>query len=355
MKIKVGIIENDVAYLNRIVSVFTSKYSDKFEIYSFSDVATAIPALSASKIDVVVVSDALEIDINAVPKRCGVAYFVDSVDVETFNNLPTVCRFQKADLIYRQILSIYSEHAGSFIGLKITDDSCKAIAFTSPSGGTGVSTMAASCAVHFAEKGFRTLYLNLERFGSSDDFFSGDGQFSMSDVIYSLKTKKANLAMKLESCVKHDPRGVCFFSQAKLALDMLELNVDEILRLISELRLTGSYDRIVLDTEFSLNESTLKVLHQANTIVVVGDGSKISNTKIFRAMTALSMKEQADDSPLLSRAVLAYNKFSSKTSEALSNLEIHVAGGAPRYEHATVDQIVTQLSKMTLFDEIDKH
>ena len=35
MKIKVGIIENDVAYLNRIVSVFTSKYSDKFEIYSF--------------------------------------------------------------------------------------------------------------------------------------------------------------------------------------------------------------------------------------------------------------------------------------------------------------------------------
>lgn len=215
--------------------------------------------------------------------------------------------------------------------------------------------MAASCAVHFAEKGFRTLYLNLERFGSSDDFFSGDGQFSMSDVIYSLKTKKANLAMKLESCVKHDPRGVCFFSQAKLALDMLELNVDEILRLISELRLTGSYDRIVLDTEFSLNESTLKVLLQANTIVVVGDGSKISNTKIFRAMTALSMKEQADDSPLLSRAVLAYNKFSSKTSEALSNLEIHVAGGAPRYEHATVDQIVTQLSKMTLFDEIDKY
>lgn len=355
MKIKVGIIENDVAYLNRIVSVFTSKYSDKIEVYSFSDVATAIPALSVSKIDVVVVSDALDIDLNMVPKRCGVAYFVDSVDVETYNNLPTVCRFQKADLIYRQILSIYSEHAGSITELKLSDDSCKIIAFTSPSGGTGTSTMAAAYSVRLAAGGFRTLYLNVERFGSSDDFFSGEGQFSMSDVIYSLKTKKANLAMKLESCVKRDPRGVFFFSQAKLALDMHELTVDEILRLISELRLTGSYDRIVLDMEFGLNDNALRILHQTSAIVFVGDGSKTSNTKLFRAITALATKEQTDDSPLLSRAVLAYNKYSSKTCEALSNLEIRAIGGAPRYEHATVDQIVAQLSTMPLFDEIEKY
>lgn len=354
MKIKLGIIENDVAYLNRIVSVFTAKYSDKIEIYSFTDVSTALPALAGSKIDVVVVSDALEINLSLIPKRCGVAYFVDSTDVEMFNNLPTVCRFQKADLIYRQILSIYSEHAGSFTELKMTDDNCKVIEFASPSGGVGVSTMAAACAVHLAAKGFRTLYLNVERFGSSDDFFSGDGQFSMSDVIYSLKTRKANLAMKLESCVKHDPRGVCFFSQAKLALDMMELTIDEILRLISELRLTGSYDRIILDTEFGLSKNDLKILHQANTVVLVGDGSTISNTKVFRATTALAMKEQAEESPLLGRTVLVYNKFSSKTSEALNNLEIRVVGGAPRYEHATVDQVVTQLSKMAVFDEIDK-
>lgn len=354
MKIKLGIIENDVAYLNRIVSVFTTKYSDKFEIYSFSEIGTAIPALAVSKIDVVIVSDALEIDINLIPKRCGVGFFVDSIDVESFNNLPTVCRFQKADLIYRQILSIYSEHAGIFTELKLTDDNCKVIAFTSPSGGVGTSTMAASCAIRLAEKGFRTLYLNVECFGSSDDFFSGDGQFSMSDVIYSLKTKKANLSMKLESCVKRDLRGVCFFSQAKLALDMLELTVEESLRLISELRLTGSYDRIILDAEFGLTENALKILHQANAVVLIGDGSKISNTKIFRATTALSMKEQSEDSPLLNRTVLAYNKFSSKTSEALNNLEIRVVGGAPRYEHATVDQVLSQLSKMAMFDEIDK-
>ena len=34
MKIKLAILEEDKGYLNRIVSVFNTKYSDKFEIYS---------------------------------------------------------------------------------------------------------------------------------------------------------------------------------------------------------------------------------------------------------------------------------------------------------------------------------
>ena len=49
----------------------------------------------------------------------------------------------------------------------------------------------------------------------------------MSDIIFSLKSKKANLAMKLESCVKQDHTGVYFYSQAKFALDMMELDKEE--------------------------------------------------------------------------------------------------------------------------------
>lgn len=355
MKIKLAIIEGNVNYLNRIVSVFSTKYPDKFEMYSFTSVDLAIPVLSASKIDVVIVSESIDFDLSMIPKRCGFAYFVDAGDIESFRNQPAICRFQRADLIYKQILSIYSEYAGKYAELKPSDDNCKVVAFTAPSGGVGASTLAAAYAIHNAAKGLRTLYLNLERFGSSDDFFSAEGLFCMSDVIYSLKTKKVNLAMKLESCIKHDSRGVCFISQPKLALDMMELNVEEILRLISELRLTGSYDRIVLDTEFGLDADRLVILHQANLIVLVGDGSTISNTKLSRAITALSLKEQTEDTPLLERSLLAYNKYSSKTSVPLKNIDIQVIGGARKFEHATVQQILEQLCKMTMFDEIDKY
>ena len=94
------------------------------------------------------------------------------------------------------------------------------IAFMSPAGGTGTSSMAAACAMQCAGRGNNVLYLNLEKFGSSDVFFSGEGQFTMSDIIFALKGRKANLAMKLQSCVKKATCGGDFFSTSQTALDI---------------------------------------------------------------------------------------------------------------------------------------
>ena len=352
MKIKLAILERDQSYLNRIVSVFSTKYSDKFEIYSFTNPEVALSTLDDAKIDVLVANDAFDIDTSKLPKRCGFAYLVDSMDVETVNNQRAIAKFQKVDLIYKQILSIYSENAGSVSGLKLGDDSAKIIAFQSVSGGCGGSTMAAACALHFAAQGKKTLYLNLEKFGSSDSFFSAEGQFDMSDIIFALKSKKTNLALKLESCVKQDPRGVYFYSQSKIALDMMELSSDDVLRLINELKLTGSYNVIILDFDFSIDREALKVLRQMHSIVWVGDGSDVSNTKLYRAFTALSTMEQNADSPLINRIQLIYNKFSNKTSKTLDEIGIKNIGGNPRFEHATTAMVLGQVAPKEMFDRL---
>lgn len=352
MKIKLAILEKDQSYLNRIVSVFGTKYADKFQIYSFTDMEVAFSTLETAKIEVMVASDAFEIDVNKLPKRCGFAYFVDSADVEMLNGQRAICKFQKADLIYKQILSIYSENAGNVSGLKFGDDSSKIIFFQPVSGGVGASSMAAACAMHFAAKGKKTLYLNLERFGSANVFFTAEGQFDMSDIIFALKSKKANLAMKLESCVKQAENGVYFYSQSKIALDMMELTSEDVMRLISELQLTGSYDYIIVDAEFSLDREALKVYRKAHTVVWVGDGSEISNSKLFRAFNALNTLEQNADSPIPNRMVLIYNKFSNKTSKTLTDIGIKNIGGTPRFEHATSEQVLEQLSAKDMFDAI---
>lgn len=352
MKIKLAILEKDQSYLKRIVSVFNTKYSDKIEVYSFTDIEKAIASLDEVRIDVFVSTDAYEVDQKRLPKRCGFAYLVDSSDVETVNEQRAICKFQKVDLIYKQILSIYSEKAGSISGLKLDDESTKVVAFNSVSGGVGASSVAAAYAIYLATNGKRTLYLNLEKFGSSDVFFSEEGQFSMSDIIFALKSKKANLALKLESCVRQDPKGVYFYSQPKIALDMLELSCDEVMRLISELKLTGSYDYIVVDSDFSIDADSRKMLNLAHVIVWVGDGSEISNSKIERAYTALSTLEKNSDSPLTSRIALIYNKFSNKTGKSIGDIGIRSIGGAPRYEHATTAQVIEQLLKKDMLSKI---
>lgn len=352
MKIKLAFLEKDPVYLNRIVGVFSSKYADAFELYSFTEKEHAVAALDERKIDVLLAGDNFEFDERDIPKRCTLAYLVDSTDVESYNGHRAVGKFQRIDLIYKQILSIYSENAKNISLAVLGDDKTKVITFQSASGGCGGSTMAAACALHFASLGKRTLYLNLEKFGSSDSFFAGDGQFNLSDIIFYLKSKKSNLTIKLESCVKQDPRGVFFYSDCKVALDKMELKMDDILLLISELKLTGSYDVIVLDADFALDKDGMAFLNRSHAVVWVGDGSKVSNVKLYRKIETLKIMEENVEVPVYKRLSLIYNKFSNKTSEMLDGLEVRVLGGAQRFEHATTEMILKQLAPMAMFDAL---
>lgn len=354
MKIKLAVLEKDVSYLNRFINVFSTKYAEKMEIYSFTDEEVALAAIKENKIDVFIASDSFEIDIEILPKKCSYAYFVDSPDVESVNEQRAICKFQRIDLIYKQILSLYAEKAGNISDLKLGDESTKVIAFASPSGGVGSSTIAAACALHFAQLNKKVLYLNLEQFGSSDKFFAAEGQFDMSDVIFALKSKKSNLSLKLESCVKVDQRGVYYYSETKNAMDMLELKVEECIQLISELKISGSYEYIILDTSFTINKSMLTLYHQCNCLVWVGDGSDISNGKMIRAYQVLNTIEANADVPLTAKMRLIYNKFSNKTSRVLEGVEIVELAGIPRIEHASTQQVMKHLADMDMFDKIFK-
>lgn len=352
MKIKLAILDKDKSYLNRIVTAFGTKYSDKFEIYSFTEQDVALMTLDQARIDVLLSSDAFDIDVASLPNRCGFAYLVESVGIDTYNEQRAICKFQKADLIYKQIVSVYAEKASSITGFKVDGNGCTVGVFCSPSGGVGASTIAAACAVNYAAKGKKVLYLNLEKFGAAELFFNGQGQYDMSDVIFALKSKKTNLPLKLESCVKQDGSGVYFFSQTKHALDMLELSSEETLRLISELKLMGEYEYIILDMDFSLDKDALKIYRQAQSIIWVGDGSAESNTKIQRAYTALATMEQSQDAPLNNRLSFLYNRVSSKGSQSLEISGLKMLGGAPRYSGADSQQLIEQLSKMVFFNGI---
>ena len=352
MKIKIAILDKDEIYLSRLTTVFSNKYSDKFEIYSFSDLDIAMKNIVDTKIDIFISSDLFEIPFEKIPQKCGFAYFVDSPDIETLYNRTAICKYQKVDLIYKQLLSIYSEKVGNVTGLRFTDDGCKLIAFTSPSGGVGTSTVAASCALHFALHGKKTLYLNLEDYGSSDVFFSSEGQFTFSDIIYALKSNKANLSMKLESCVKQDENGVFFFSQPNNSLDMLELSSEDVIRLLNELKLTCDYEYIVIDMQYSINDKKMEILKLVDCILLVSDGKEISNEKLLRSHNALCIMEQSSDINITGKMLLFYNKFSNKTSVAINNIDIKNIGGAPKYENANTKQIMRQLAQMSVFDSI---
>lgn len=352
MKIKLAILETDAVYLDRIATTFGTRYSDQLELYCFTDLKLAIDTVRNTKIDVFLANECFDIDVKQLPECCAFAYLVDSMDIGSVRDQKVVCKFQRAEIIYKQILSLYAETTEGIVRANIDGGNAKIVVFTSPCGGVGTSCVAAASAKRYAAQQKKVLYLNLEKFGSSDLYFAGEGISDMSDVIYALKSKRSNLAMKLESCVKRGNDGVSFYGVAKLALDMLEMTSDDIMTLLKQLKIVGSYDYIFVDMEFGLDKEKLEIYNLCDAIVWVSDGSERANLKIVRAFQALAVIEQRDGLILTSRTRLVYNRFSSKTGAEVSIDGMKVLGGAPVYVHANTHQVVEQLSTLGMFDNL---
>ena len=304
------------------------------------------------KIDVLLAEDCYEIDFDRLPKRCAFSYFVDSMGVETINDKSTICKYQKADIIYKEILNIFSENNANISGVKFENNGARVIAFASAGGGVGSSTVSAAFCKYLAKRGQKVLYLNLEMLGETGLYFNADGQFDFSDVIYALKSRKTNLIMKLESCVKQDISGVYFFDACKIALDMEELKTEELQTLLTTLKNTGSYQYIVLDIDFTVDNRAIEMFKLVNDMVFVSDGSVVSNIKFDRAYNCLSVIEQQSDISMLNKIHIIYNRFSNKTSTEIDKDYLHVLGGIPHYEHATTEQIINQILTLDVFNEL---
>lgn len=352
MKIKLAILENDSSYLNRITSVFMSKYSDKLEIYSFTDKDVAIKSINDTKINVFLVSDKFEVNSNIIPESCGLAYLVESNDIEMLHNQKAIFKYQKADLIYKQILSLYSENISDDAKLRFNDSDTKFIAFVSASGGVGNTTIAVSYSKFLARRGKSVLFLDLSLTGYCDKFFNGEGQFDFSDLIYSLKSRKSNVGLKIASIIKNDETGLNYISSAKSPLHMNELYKEDIEKLLNEINILGEYEYVIIDLELNFEEKNVYVLDRCDRIVFVSDGSEISNSKFERMYSALKIIEDNRNVNILDKSGIIYNKFSNKLGKTVSGLNIKEFGGIQKFEHAATYQIIQTLLDKTVFNRI---
>lgn len=351
MKIKLAMLSEDMNYLKRVSANFNNKFNDKLEIYLFSSAQGAIDELLTKKMDVFLADSNFEIEDQLIPKKCGFAYLVDSQDIETVRGQRTICKYQKAELIYKEILSIYSENVSDILGFKTDNGSTRLITVTSAAGGTGSSTMAVGCAKYLARTGKRVLYLSLATFGDTACFLAGDGTANFSDVLYTLKSKKSNFALKVESAVRTDKSGVMFFQSPNTALDMKELTDGELDSLITSLKSVGSYDYIVVDVEYDLNNRINNLMKESYGVIMVSNGEMVPNNKTIRALEAIKLMDEQNEDAVFNKVFLVYNKFASKTGTTIDEYNSKMIGGVPRFENGTPMNISDRIGGLAFFEK----
>lgn len=345
MKIKVAILDTDARYLLKLGNAFSNKYTDKIQLYSFTEEEVALETIKTAKIDVFIANKQFNIHRDTLPKGCGFAYLVDSKDEGSGSGEYTICKYQKVDVIYKDLLAVYAEIMASYN--EYVEDSLSKIpfyVFVSASGGTGSSTVAAAYAISQVKQGKKPLYINLEAFGNSESFFTGEGSGNFSNIIYAIKSKKSNLSLILESNVKLDPRGVYFLESCKVSCDLLEMSSVDLRIMIQEINKIEHYDSVVLDMDYQMGDFMFEAFQCAKNIIFVNDGSDIANQKFLKALQTMEIMEQQKEMRFLGKISMIYNKFRNRTSTMIADNEVKVLGGIQQFEGATVMQVVEQIS-----------
>lgn len=352
MKIKIAILDTDENYIGKFMSNFQIRYADKVDLYIFTGMDQLIKNLNSNHIDVILVDDSLRINDQMRQKNVVLIYLCKTMDVEEIEGIPTTCKFQRIENIYKQILGLYAENA-SDIKMKKNGSTARIVLFLSAQGGCGTSSAAAAYALRYAQNRKNVFYLNLELFSDSSLYFSDDSTASFSDVIYALKSKKNNLTIKLESSVKTDRSGVDYYDACKNAYDMLELQDEEIGELIRGISQMKEYEYIVIDMSGEINQRMLMLMNEyASRIVCVNDGSASGNRKFERFCEIVNVIEKRSQTQIMKKMLLLYNRYGTKSSTQLEQSPIQVAGGIHRYEGVSGRALIEEIAKMEVLDQI---
>jgi septum formation inhibitor-activating ATPase MinD len=342
------IIDSDSNYLNHVNSAFHRKFSDSFEISLFTALDTALKELASAKFDVILADSRISFDIAMKPENCGFAFLVDSADISVYGGQRATCKYQKIDSLCNFIVDLFSESSDVAI---VTNASAALpmYVFTSASGGVGTSSAAVACARSFSAAGKPTLYLNFEKIGVPNLYMNAPNGFSMSDVVFAVKSRRPNLSMKLKSNAQQDSSGVYWYATPKSPFDIQELTHDDMKELFGALSQAGLFECIIADVTFGVDEYCQMFLRSANKVVFVSDGSEVANGKFTQAYNALSLLDKAGNSDLVPKISILYNKFSNKTSRKVEIIGLREIGGIPKYEHATTAAVVSQILGLGVF------
>ena len=353
MYIKLAIIDNDVEYFGRLSDTFSNNYENKIEICFFTDESIALKNIKETrKFDIVLMN--MDKDISSeLPDYLVYGYLGDSNEIESYNGKIVINKYQNIDLIYRQLISLYSEKASSNIGFRNSHDyNCYKIAFVSVAGGVGTSTVASAFSMRMARQG-KVVYLNLEDFDSTNNFFCADGNGNLKNIIFALKSKKTNLSLKIESEIKQSNEGVYFFDACDVALDKFSMCNREKIDLIRELSTKHNFNFVIADTNISLDENNLKLLNDFDKIILVSDGSTVANAKTYKFLNSLTIVEEINEDLSVSKKIdILYNQFSNKYSKLITDTHVSTVGGINKIKGLEPSELAKNISEYQVLDKI---
>lgn len=323
-KINLIIADTDSEYLEEISKFLACKAFLKFQISSFSTGKKLSEYIenNSNKIDILLINPEMYNDSLMQEIKGIMIFFIAGEVPDKANSINYINKYQKADDILNEIISIYFENSNDLSLSGVSSHKTKIVAVYSASGGVGKSLIAAVSAVFSVKEGLNTLYLNLENFQSTFRYFNKNSEKSFSNLIYYLKDRKNRLSKKIEEikCVD-EKSGVHFFAPPESSIEIENMNTEDIKYMFGEIKETGLYDTVFIDMAVDFNERNIEVMEEADFVYFVINNDETSDIKKKEFIRQIEILREKKDILICEKICFIENKRNPATDDNYLNGE----------------------------------
>lgn len=296
--------DEDEQYLRELRCEFMEKapqlnlntFTNKEKLYQFLN--------ENGKADILVVDEKM-VDPTLTNLSNSMTRIVLSFSMEPIENFEIIKKYQRMDSLLDAVMLRYAQESGTLEAIR-GNSSTRMVAFYSPAGGTGKTTLALALASGATKSGLNTLYLNLEEIDSvKQSFMPTTG--CLSDLFLALKTKGMQVGIKLKECVGIEPNaGFSYISGVESISEYEEISGDEIKKLMEAVREMSIYDLVILDLASSFTEKTRMAMGESDMIFVPVNNTENSIQKLMRLLSEANLHGKYDS--LFDKMILVANR-----------------------------------------------
>lgn len=326
-KINIVIADSDELYLNHLTN-YLIEHMNTFEVCSFTTKDNLIKYVGdkSNKIDIIAFTEDLMDGTISVANAPAKILLSDGSFTE-LEEFETVNKYQKAEKFINDILMIYAEKTGRVEAVSTGDKETKLVGFFSPVGGCGKTTLALAAAYALASQGKRVFYLNAEKLNSTYNILNESSEGSLSDLYLTVKTKGANIGLRIIANKYTDENtNISYINPAESSLEINELTLDELKKLLKEFEQLGEFDTVIVDFDSEFGKEKIDILKCMDKIIIpfTSEGLSLAKTGLFIKELGMydELREIADKSAFVLNKSNAQSISALQSCGALGNCEI---------------------------------
>ncbi len=349
--IKVLIITDDNEYCHRL-GVYFAKHHPEIKFTFASSAQGTSDRLANKAFNVALIGGEFSNTQINIPGSVAGAYLTEDSSESEINGLRSFCKYKSGEMLYRTILSMFSEVSNV---QQLNPRESKIFAFISANGGAGATTAAAAFAYRQASNGKKTLYFCCDQFADYKTIMSDNTEGkTLSDLIFIVKSSSSSgsASLKAAAMLKRDVSGVRFIENCADPSDFDSLSQEQIEKMLDIVSCADEFDCIVIDSNFNDQRLRQLVLKKADVLFIVSENGVNAAAKLSKLTQYLKLKDMRDGTDICSRSIIIINKDTERGRTTERSDGFVCCGEIPKYKDNNVRNIANAASRLDIWHNV---